>query len=147
MYDFLTTEAALTGFLHRFETGCLPRERWTHAAHIAGGTVFLRRHGIHVLAPMRAAIQQHNASVGTPPSAYHETLTVFWLAVLQESMRETAFLSDFDAVKFTVYRFGEERKLHETYYSFDVVRSEEARARWSAPDVHPLAVSFHLAKG
>lgn len=142
MHEFLESEAALKEFMHLFETGILSRERWTHAAHIAAGTVLLRRDGAGVLTHMRAAIQRHNANVGTPPSAYHQTLTVFWLAVLDGALPGHMFGTDFDAVVHTVGRFGEQRKLHTEYYSFDVVRSSEARARWVAPDARSLCVTF-----
>lgn len=144
MHDFLRNEAALASFLHLFESGQLPKARWTHAAHIAAGTLFLRRHGAAVLPHMRAAIQRHNASVGTPPSAYHETLTVLWLALLDEAIREQAFRDDFAAASFTVGQFGEQRTLHRAYYSFDVVQCPEARMGWVPPDLRALPVAFTI---
>lgn len=145
MHEFLESEAVLADFLRGFEDCTLAKERWTHAAHIAAGTVYLRRYGGHALAHVREAIQRFNASKGGPPTAYHETLTVFWLAVMDEVLHGRAPESDLAAAKFTVGRFGDDRRLYTAYYSFDVVDSQEARARWVAPDKTALPVSLELA--
>ena len=47
-------------------------------------------------------------------------------------------------VRAAVAEFGEKRKLHADYYSFDVVGSDEARARWVAPDLRALEIRFIL---
>lgn len=144
MHPFLESEAALSEFLQAFEDCSLPADRWTHAAHIAGGTVYLRRYGTHALAHIRTNIQRFNAAKGGPPTAYHETITIFWLAILDEATQGTAFANDLAAVRFTVDRFGDDRKLHTDYYSYDVVKSDEARLRWVAPDIRPLPVLLDL---
>lgn len=144
MHEFCASAEKLTDFIQAFEAGRLPRGRWTHAAHIAAGTVFTRRLGNAVLTPMREAIQRHNASVGTPPGAYHETLTVFWLAILAHVLGSFTWTDDLATVQHTVGLFGSERRLHERFYSFDLLASAEARRTWVAPDLQPLDVSFLL---
>lgn len=144
MHEFCASTEQLTDFMQAFEAGRLPRERWTHAAHIAAGTVFTLRLGNSVLAPMRQAIQRHNASVGTPPGAYHETLTVFWLAILARTLSSSSRMDDLATVQHTVTLYGSERRLHERFYSFDLLASLEARSIWIAPDLQPLDVSFLL---
>jgi hypothetical protein len=97
-----------------------------------------------VLTPMREAIQRHNASVATPPGAYHETLTVFWLAILARSLSSSTWIDDLATVRHTVALYGSERRLHERFYSFDLLTSLEARSTWVAPDLQQLDVSFLL---
>jgi hypothetical protein len=41
-------------------------------------------------------------------------------------------------VESTVLRYGQERKLHETFYTFDVVADRLARREWVPPDKTPL---------
>lgn len=138
MPDFLTSDLTLADFLHGFETCSLPKELWTHAAHIAAGTVYLRRYGAGALPHIRTAIQRFNASKGGPPTAYHETLTIFWLAVLDQTLRDHAFPTDLAAARYTVERFGDDRKLHTDYYSYDILKCDEARTRWVASDIGHL---------
>jgi len=138
----LHDEASFGEFVGAFERAELPRAMWTHGAHVAIGTLYTLRHGDDVLAKTRAAIRRHNASVGTPENAYHETLTVFWLAVVGEFLRRGEHASELEAVRAAVAEFGEQRKLHGSYYGFDVVASPEARAGWVAPDLRAIEVRF-----
>src|ERR1700760_2111749 len=117
----LHDEASFGEFVGAFERAELPRAMWTHGAHVAIAALYIQRYGDGVLAKTRAAIRRHNASVGTPESAYHETLTVFWLAVVGEFLRCADSASELEAVQAAVAEFGERRKLHAEYYGFDVV--------------------------
>jgi len=140
----LRDEESMDAFVGAFERGELPRALWTHAAHVAIGALYTFRYRDGVLVVMRAAIQRHNAAVGTPASAYHETLTVFWLGAVGEFLRRAECASELDAVRAAVAEFGERRKLHAEYYSFDVVGSAEARAGWVRPDLRELEICFLL---
>jgi hypothetical protein len=140
----LRDEESLHAFVGAFERGELPRALWTHGAHVAIAALYTVRHGDDVLATTRVAIQRHNAAVGTPANAYHETLTVFWLGAVGEFLERAACASELDAVRAAVAEFGERRKLHAEYYSFDVVASDEARAGWVPPDVRELEIRFIL---
>ncbi len=144
MDDFLTSEAALSDFVHLFETAHLPRERWTHGAHVAIAALYLRRYAYGVLPKVRTAIRRHNRAVGTPANAYHETLTIFWLAVVDDFLQGADCATDLDAVRLAVEEFGEQRRLHGEYCGFDVVKSDAARGRWLKPDLKPLEVRFIL---
>ena len=135
-------EQELAEFVAAFEDTSLPKERWTHAAHVVGATVYLRRYGRDALPKMREAIRRFNRAKGGPETAYHETITVFWLAVVAEALAREAFAGDVAAVHAMVAIFGDERRLHERYYSFDVIQNDEARQRWKAPDRVALAVPF-----
>ena len=140
----LRDENSFAQFVAAFERGELPRAMWTHGAHVAIAALYLQRHGDNVLAMTRAAIRRHNRSVGTPESAYHETLTIFWLAAVDEFLSNVEYDSELGAVRLAVTEFGEKRKLHEVYYSFDVVGSAAARAGWVEPDVRALKIRFIL---
>jgi hypothetical protein len=142
--SLLRDEESLAEFVSAFEGETLPRAMWTHGAHVAIAALYLRRCGDGVLTKTRTAIRRHNRSVGTPENAYHETLTVFWLAVVENFLRSVECDSELDAVRAAVAEFGEKRKLHADYYSFDVVGSDEARARWVAPDLRALKIRFIL---
>ncbi|HEV8041986.1 MAG TPA: hypothetical protein VGP62_24115 [Bryobacteraceae bacterium] len=139
-YDLLENEQAFAEFLNQFERGTLPKAIWTHAAHLAIGTWYL------VTIPeekaaidrVRTGIQHYNVCVGTAntgDSGYHETLTLFWLNTIQRFLADTGGMSGtLDKVRSVVAEFSGQRDLFRQYYSFDVVASREARARWMPPD-------------
>jgi hypothetical protein len=129
-------------FLSAFADGSLPAEEWTHQAHIAMATVYLNRYGASVLTHTRAAIRNYLLARGRPIAAYHETLTIFWLAVVAETMQQQKNLSLHTAVQLNCAAFGKQSKLHKQYYSFDVFNSPEAHTRWMPPDLRPLPISF-----
>lgn len=129
-------------FLNEFEAGTVPSEEWTHQAHIAMATVYLKRYGDSVLPHTRAALRNHLLSRGRPIDLYHETLTIFWLAVVAEAMREHPSLPLHEAVCRNCAAFGSQSKLHQRYYGFDVFNSPEAHARWMPPDLLPLSIPF-----
>ena len=132
-------------FLDDFEAGSVPSSEWTHQAHIAMATVFLARYRDSVLSHTRAALRNHLLSRGKPVDLYHETLTIFWLAVVAEAMQTQQDLPLHELVKRNCASFGDRSKLHERYYSFDVFNSADARAHWIPPDLVALAIRFPIS--
>jgi len=141
--DFLDCEETLTGFLKSFERGTWPKSAWNHAAHLAVAACYLIEYPDEDAASrMRRGIVHYNQCVGTVNSnhsGYHETLTLFWLAVVKARLRALAGdLPRVEAVRMLVTELAPQRDLFREYYSFDVVRSAEARKSWIAPDLKPL---------
>ena len=94
------------------------------------------RYGEGALAKIREGILRYNHAVGTAnteSSGYHETLTRLWAGVVAEAV--AGFSNEWLAARHAVQRFGEDRDLPRRFYSFDVVRSVEARRTWVAPDL------------
>jgi hypothetical protein len=138
-YPFLATREAFTEFVAHWEACTLPKTEWSHPAHIAVGAYHCVRWGPQALARIREGILRYNAAVGTPnteTSGYHETLTRFWTAILAAATK--GMDDDWLAACRAVEEFGENRNLYTGYYSFDVVRSAEARRDWIPPDLKPL---------
>jgi hypothetical protein len=127
---------ALENFIAQWEAGVLPKAQWTHAAHVGVGTYYAVRFPDCALDKTREGIIRYNQAVGTAntdTSGYHETLTRFWAGILA---RELEGIEDpLAAVRQAVERYGDQRRLHERYYSFDVVKSVHARRSWMAPDL------------
>jgi hypothetical protein len=147
--EHVATPEALETFLARFETGTLPKSEWTHGAHVAAAASYLHGSNFEAVLPlMRARIRFFNEAVGgenTDTSGYHETLTCFWLLVIAELLEEHQPKTPLDAARLAVAIFGEERTLHNRYYSYDVVKDTAARMSWREPDLirkhmeeHPL---------
>lgn len=140
--SYLVGPEECDAFLDEFEAGSVPSAEWTHQAHIAMATVFLVRYGESVLPHTRAALRNHLLSRGKPIGLYHETLTIFWLAVIAEAMRGQHEMPLHQMVCRNCDTFGRQNKLHERYYSFDVFNSLEAHESWMPPDLLSLTIPF-----
>ena len=83
MFD---TVAEVESFMQDFEACRLPKQRWTHLAHLVAGFWYLSRHDMaQALATIRSRIRNHNESVGTAntdSSGYHETITRLYLTAI-----------------------------------------------------------------
>jgi len=141
-YPFLASESSLRDFVSQWEFHTLPKAQWTHAAHVAVCAFYTASFGsVEALSRMRARIPLYNLAVGTQnteDSGYHETLTVLWVNIVGDFIAAREFATPFAAVEATVNRFGQERKLHEAFYTFNVVTDRHARRQWVPPDAAPL---------
>jgi hypothetical protein len=139
----LSSDATLGSFLDAFERGTWPKAAWTHAAHVAVAGCYLLEYPLDVAtARIRLGIRHYNYCVGTinsDHSGYHETLTLFWLAVVKAHLAQIpADTPRIEAVRELVAQLGPRRDLFKEYYSFDIVRAVEARRSWVGPDMKPL---------
>ena len=141
--DALGSQTALAAFVAEWRGLTLPAKAWTHGAHIMVAAWLLTQlPEAEAREAMRRTIPRYNEATGgvnTTDSGYHETLTCFWMAKLSAFFRrrpaeETAI----EKVRLAVEHFGQRRDWHTEHYSFDVVKSREARARWIEPDLAPV---------
>jgi len=76
-----------------FVNGRLPKDAWTHEAHLITCWVALQdRTPAQTLAFLREAIQTHNCGIGirnTEASGYHETLTVYYVTAVAQAAAPT----------------------------------------------------------
>jgi hypothetical protein len=138
-YPFLASDSSLRDFVALWESRALPKAQWTHAAHVAVCAFYTAEFdAIEALRRMREGIPLYNEAVGgqnTDDSGYHETLTCLWAKIVADFLAEGHFATPYAAVYAAVLRFGQERKLHEAFYTYDVVADRRARREWVAPDV------------
>lgn len=140
-YPFLSSEPALRAFITAWESHALPKEQWTHGAHVATCAFYTATLGpAEALRQMRERIPNYNLAVGgqnTEDAGYHETLTCLWAHVIADFIKARTFATPFAAVEATVHRYGQERKIHEMFYTFNVVADRRARREWVPPDKLP----------
>ena len=131
------TEIEIDNFLAAFESGTLPKERWTHAAHLLAGASYVHRLGqSSAIHHMRSCVRRYNEAVGgknTATSGYHETITVFWIKVLDALLLHAQPIARAEFATLAVERFTPQRDLFRRFYDFDVIASTEARAEWIPP--------------
>ena len=138
---FRTTEDILS-LVRRFDDCTLPREEWTHAAHLTVALWHLLQFDWpEACARVRRGIKRYNAAHGiveTPTGGYHETLTLFWLRTVR------AFLdTERNEARALIPLANELAATHDkglplTYYPRARLFSPEARAGWVEPDLRPL---------
>ena len=132
-----TTEDEIDDFLAAFELGTLPKERWTHGAHLLAGASYVHALGqASAVDHMRLCVRRNNEAVGgknTATSGYHETTTVFWIKILDALLLDTQPISRAHFAALAVERFELRRDLFRNFYDFDIVASTEARAAWIPP--------------
>jgi len=139
MTGFLASEAALAAFLEDFENGMVSRAVWTHSAHVAMAACYCISYDESTaLAKVRGSIRRLNQCLGnrnTEEDGYHETLTVFWLSVVRSFLTAHPPHSRPEAARSAVAEYGGSSGYFRRFYSFDVLNSREARARWIPPDL------------
>lgn len=136
MLAALGSEEDLGAFLAAFSATTLPKEQWTHAAHVTVAAAWIYENPATALDRLRPAIREYNAATGgqnTETSGYHETLTRFWVLRIAETLPHEK--GRLEAVRDAVARYGPQSGLFRQYYSFDVVDSIDARREWIAPDL------------
>ncbi len=144
--NIVASEFALSSFIAAFEAGTFPVAEFHHSEHLAVAACYLLAHTDREAARRaRSGIRGYNLAQGgrnTDEAGYHETLTVFWLALVRANLCTT--ISRLEAVRCILDSFAPFRDIVRDFYSFDVVKSREARLSWVCPDLPDPAVSFVL---
>jgi hypothetical protein len=120
----------------------LPKEEWTHQAHLRVGLWHLLRYDAdEALALLRTRIQSYNASRGTmntDHSGYHETITRLYVWVIGQFLHSADRQKGIDPLaEELIHRCGE-KSLPLRYYSRDRLFSALARRQWIEPDLAAL---------
>ena len=134
----ITTEEA-NDLVHKWETGQLGKDDWTHEMHLIMGHAMIARFGKNALPAMRERIIRHNESIGTINSdstGYHETLTVYWLWLIRRFMLDKN-LTTFDET--TVDELVYEESLAKRnewlkFYKEETIKSVAARRGFVPPE-------------
>jgi len=140
--DLPLAEPEIDVFIAAFETGTLPKARWTHAAHLLTGACYVHTLGEALAtARMRERVSAYNLAVGgqnTPTSGYHETVTVFWIKLLACLLAEREPITRAVFAHLAVAEFSTRRSIYGDFYDFDILTSLEARRVWIPPNLRPL---------
>jgi len=134
----LTTEQLVEAFALR----SLPRDKWTHHAHLKVGLWYLLHYSPNEsMERLRQDIKQYNVAWGienTDTQGYHETITRFYVRLTDRFVRQTDRSRSIDALaKDLIERHGS-RLLLSKHYSHDRLMSKAARYKWLEPDLMPL---------
>ncbi len=131
----------ITALIDRFQSCTLPRDQWTHHAHLSVALWYLMQEPLpDATQKIRTGIQRYNAAQGiimTPTSGYHETLTLFWISLIYQYLQKHRE-SDFMTLLNGLLETDINPQLPFQYYSRDRLMSWGAKTRWMEPDLQPL---------
>ncbi len=119
-------------FLAGLEAGTLPESEFRHADHVRAAYLYLVRDGFAgALGPLSAALRGYAAARGKP-ERYHETVTVAFLALINERLHDQGA-----AGSWAQFRAGNadlfEPGLLARHYSGTTLASPKARAVFLLP--------------
>ena len=124
-------------FLRAFESAELPNASFHHLDHVRLAWLYLRRDGPEVGG--RAVVDgiRHFAAAHGAADRFHETLTRFWIAVVQHLIETFPHVRHFDELLAHYPALADKRLVHR-HYSPEILSVPAARSGWVAPDVRAL---------
>lgn len=127
----------------RLIASCLPREEWTHEAHVAACMwLIVERPDLDATRDLPRIIRRHNDSVGTPntdSSGFHATITQCYVAGVRAFLGRTDAGSELvDKVNALLDAPEGARDWPLRFYSHHRLFSAEARHHILAPDLAAL---------
>ena len=134
----VTTDQLASGFIDL----SLPKENWTHFAHLRVGLWHVMRHTpAETRDLLRARISAFNQAKGgenTASTGYHETVTRFYVHVIGRFLASADVLRPSEELeRELIGRYGD-KELPLQYYTRERLFSSEARLGWVAPDLQAL---------
>lgn len=125
--------------VRQFIDKTLPKEVWTHEAHLRVGLWHVTNFGAaEAMALLRQRIRAYNESVGgtnTDSSGYHETITQLYVKVIDEFLATANRTQSIDALAMQLIEQFGQRDLPLKYYSRELLFSTQARLNWIEPDL------------
>lgn len=120
----------------------LPKREWTHEAHLRTGLWHVVEHGAAAALPLlRGRITAYNAHVGTAntdTAGYHETLTRFYVVVIDRFLAKADRALGIDELAQLLIDSHGDRRLPMHHYSEGRLFSVVARRSWVEPDLRPV---------
>jgi hypothetical protein len=138
-----TSDAEIEHLGERFLACALPKEEWTHEAHLATTTwLLLKRPDIDVDQELPGLIRRYNESVGgvnSDSEGYHETITRVFLAGVRLFLSEADFKEPLhELVNELLLSPMGRRDWPLRFYSRERLLSVEARRAFVPPDLAAL---------
>jgi hypothetical protein len=120
----------------------LPKAEWTHHAHLRTGLWHVMQYGAAEALPLlRKRISAFNVHVGTAnteTSGYHETLTRFYVVVIDRFLANADRAMDLDELAQMLIEAHGDRRLPLHHYSEGRLFSAAARCSWVEPDLRQI---------
>lgn len=125
-------------FMKAFEEASLDTKLWTHRAHVRMAWNYLREEGRDKASPIiKETIRRHFESNPNTKQRYHDTLTTFYIHLVDVAVTQNPEVDDFFDFIERYPQLTDRGAIYE-YYSHDCLKSAEARNHYVPPDLKPL---------
>lgn len=136
------TSNELEHIVRKFNNCTLQRSNWNHAAHLIIALWYLTHYPeLEAVNNIRDRIKKYNSAMGiqtTKNSGYHETITLFWIKIVQQYLATNSANNSFVELANNLVKLYENSALPFEYYSREYLMSWSARINWIEPDLKPL---------
>jgi hypothetical protein len=120
----------------------LPKDQWTHEAHLRVGLWHVLRYPTReALDLLRERISAYNVACGvenTDSSGYHETITRFFVWRIERFIVAADCGRPIDELAAELVRLLGDKRAPLDYYTRKRLMSVEARRGWVVPDLRPM---------
>lgn len=140
-YYIPSTQSEFDHIINGFRAKTLPAKEWTHEAHLIAGLWHVANFGFdEALVKMRENIKTYNEATGgqnTDSSGYHESITVFWVWILNEFWKVNSIDNqDFERICNAYLKSKYcDRNVAFHFYTREKLLSREARLAFVEPDI------------
>jgi hypothetical protein len=129
-------------FLEGFEKCSIPREQWSHEAHVRMAWLYLTRHPLeHALEKICSGIRRYNKAVTGSTEGYHHTVTVAFSRLVAARLVPGQAYADFKAGNPELY--ASHPPALARFYTDEQLHCDKAKAQWQEPDLQPLPAPAH----
>jgi len=135
------TQHEIIELVRSFEDCTLAQSQWTHSAHLTVALWYLIQDPLTATNQIRCGIQRYNQAHGvesTPNSGYHETITQFWIRLIQIYLCCVNVHDSLLSLANQLTNHYSDPSLLFEYYSRDRIFSPEARSHWIEPNLKSL---------
>lgn len=129
-------DAEVLEVVRKFEFCSFALQEFNHPAHLTVALAYLHQCSSpqEALDRMRSGLLKFSAHHGKV--GYHETITRFWLTILENFRTCYEYSELYQIVNAAVPAF--QKQLLEKYYSAAAIASDHAKREWLEPDLRPL---------
>jgi hypothetical protein len=133
-----SNETEINDLLNLFIEKRLPKEKWTHEAHLTAAIWHLVNHDFYeAVCLIKSRIISYNLAVGgenTSTSGYHETITVFWMKWIALFLEQNKNKSLLEVTNQFLRSSLALRSVTEHFYEKEKLMSTEARSIFIEPN-------------
>jgi hypothetical protein len=124
-------------FLRAFHESTLSSEDFRHLGHLRLAWLVLRRHSLEEALPLLSGgIGQYASSKGAS-GMYNETLTQFWVRIVNHALQANPSALEFEQF-ITTFPILLDKQLPFHHWRRETLGGNRARSDWLEPDLQPL---------
>lgn len=124
-------------FLKAFVNCTLPNDQFHHRDHLRLVWLLVRRLGLEKAGVETATGIRRFAASNGHTDKYHETMTQFWVCIVDHTRQERPDIDDFDDY-LAAFPQLTDKHLPLRHWRRETIFSPAARAIWIEPDLRPL---------